>query len=72
MVLLAWGLILKKGSPEFEKLYAKHGELLDYMDKKTGWNNSLESASEFAENLIQMVVHFSHKNLTRKFLARLL
>ncbi|KAK6112539.1 Histidine phosphatase (branch 2) family protein [Brugia pahangi] len=50
----AWEPIIYDNLPELVHMTVANAKLLDYIAKHTGWNRSIESASDLADNIVKM------------------
>ncbi|OZC10157.1 histidine acid phosphatase [Onchocerca flexuosa] len=50
----AWEPIIHDNLPELMDLTTTNAQLFDYIAKHTGWNRSIESASNLADNILEM------------------
>ncbi|EFO25144.1 hypothetical protein LOAG_03339 [Loa loa] len=50
----AWEPIIHDNLPELMHMISANAQLLEYMTEHTGWNKSIESASNLADNILEM------------------
>uniref|UniRef100_A0A0R3RJH0 Histidine acid phosphatase n=1 Tax=Elaeophora elaphi TaxID=1147741 RepID=A0A0R3RJH0_9BILA len=50
----AWEPIIRDDLPELMLMIAANEQLLEYIAEHTGWNTSIESASDLANNILEM------------------
>lgn len=58
IIYLAWEPINRDNLPELSQIIDSNAQLLEYITKHTGWKKSIKSASDLADNILEMVSFF--------------
>uniref|UniRef100_A0A915PPW3 Uncharacterized protein n=1 Tax=Setaria digitata TaxID=48799 RepID=A0A915PPW3_9BILA len=54
---IVWEPIIHDTLPELASISAANAPLFDYIAKHTGWNKSIKSASDLADNILEMILY---------------